>query len=781
METRVRTEKIFEKHEPRELAKIAAKKGIYAICGYLAGIASLPFGALPFGFALLGAANANAVFVYLGLAISCFFGVSQSASVLLLGIYTAQLLLRSLVRLTLDCPFDKKAPPAEIFRSMLTEHRSYRVISAALAAFSFGACVLIGGGFLYYDLFSLLLCTAVAPLGAYLFWGAFEREGTAREIGILCIAAAAVLGAAPLKVYGVSVAVFIAMLLTLGASRERGFIRGVITGATLGLVYSPTLAPIFIFSAVCMTVFSKISTTLACTTAFLSGVGWGFFVKGISALDGIFAGVLSACVIYSVCIKLRADGAATKKSADAAATEKTERSRGCAVLSVGELDAVRLFEINRRSSASVEAIERLGDFFARMKIKFPKKAELLDICEDAFASSCAGCAEYGECGQDGRLDGVVRDIADALEREGRIGAANFGSEILKKCARLPDIIDEINYNSGARRSADIRSYEEKLVPDLRMISRILERNMQSEDYEIDEALSERVCGALAKTDAELVGALVYGSRRRSVYIKGKSYDGLMDRKEEIFEKLCVALPFNVEYSDIAIRRCADGAALVAPEASTLRVSFVKRRVRAKGESEFCGDSVALFENEDNRFYSLISDGMGSGRRASAVSGICTRFMAYMLKVGSMSEELCVMLNGFLCERNTQSGEECSATLDLFELDTITGEATFYKSGAAPSYVLRGGNLFKIRSCSMPIGILERADTKKTKITLERGDAVVMMSDGVTGGRDECPWLFDLLKRNIESAPLGRTADLIMKYARTYGSEDDVSVVIVRIE
>jgi serine/threonine protein phosphatase PrpC len=56
----------------------------------------------------------------------------------------------------------------------------------------------------------------------------------------------------------------------------------------------------------------------------------------------------------------------------------------------------------------------------------------------------------------------------------------------------------------------------------------------------------------------------------------------------------------------------------------------------------------------------------------------------------------------------------------------------------------------------------------------------MVSDGVTGGEEECQWLFDLVRQNIGSGGIDRTADLIVKYAIGKGSSDDITVAITKI-
>ena len=87
---------------------------------------------------------------------------------------------------------------------------------------------------------------------------------------------------------------------------------------------------------------------------------------------------------------------------------------------------------------------------------------------------------------------------------------------------------------------------------------------------------------------------------------------------------------------------------------------------------------------------LLSDGMGSGKMASLASEVSAMFLDKMLSAGAGLEITLRMLNHIL-RANTG---EVSTTVDLCELDRVTGEVKFVKSGAAPSYVIRGDSLFK---------------------------------------------------------------------------------------
>ena len=115
-----------------------------------------------------------------------------------------------------------------------------------------------------------------------------------------------------------------------------------------------------------------------------------------------------------------------------------------------------------------------------------------------------------------------------------------------------------------------------------------------------------------------------------------------------------------------------------------------------------------------------------------------------------------------------------------ELDLMDGHATFAKNGASPTYVVREGTIYRLNSHTLPIGILRDASPELLCFRVHPGDVVVMVSDGITRGREECPWLMDLL-----SAPLPTDMDVlrrdIIRRALATGSEDDLTAIAIRVE
>ena len=191
--------------------------------------------------------------------------------------------------------------------------------------------------------------------------------------------------------------------------------------------------------------------------------------------------------------------------------------------------------------------------------------------------------------------------------------------------------------------------------------------------------------------------------------------------------------------------CAHGRLSKAGrEWSSCRDGEEKIIVDPFAEEECCGDITDAFITENSYFYALISDGMGSGSSAAYISGVCAIFIEKMLSAGNRADITLRMLNNVIRNENMGCGNECSATIDLLEIDLMSGVASFIKSGAAPTYIAREGTVYKVSSRTMPIGIIKDADAKITRFDTKKGDIIVMMSDGCCHDSDDCPWLVEYL-------------------------------------
>ena len=169
---------------------------------------------------------------------------------------------------------------------------------------------------------------------------------------------------------------------------------------------------------------------------------------------------------------------------------------------------------------------------------------------------------------------------------------------------------------------------------------------------------------------------------------------------------------SVKLSSPEFFRKGDLALMSVKSGPIFSADFATSSTLARG-SVVSGDSVGSFISEDGYFYSIISDGMGTGECAKEASLFVCDFMKNILSASVSLNVAVGLLNGIL--RNKVG--ECSATLDLYRLDLLSGEATFLKSGAAHSYVKRGDSLFRIRSETAPLGLMKQVDAEKIKIEI----------------------------------------------------------------
>ena len=153
-----------------------------------------------------------------------------------------------------------------------------------------------------------------------------------------------------------------------------------------------------------------------------------------------------------------------------------------------------------------------------------------------------------------------------------------------------------------------------------------------------------------------------------------------------------------------------------------------------------GDRLRFFEAADDFQYAVLSDGMGSGEEAAAVATVCVEFLETMLTAGTGRAAALRMLNNLIRTRTA----ECSATVDMLVFDLLHGHAAFFKSGAAPSYIKRGGEILRVRSHTMPIGTGRTPDTERVNVEVAVGDVLVLCSDGLVGDGEEPAWLLSLL-------------------------------------
>lgn len=761
----------------------------YVLAAYLIGCCRLAFGTYPLGVALLCAAPRRVMYIFAGLVCSALAATPEGG--VLTGAYVITLVLRIICCLFIDNArikaresyIDDSAHEREhvdklraVLGGLFGENLYLRMTVAAVSAFVLGLCRVISGGYHYYDLFGTVFCMLLSPVAVLLFgWFWSKRSDVPQKYkyiaGCGALLAAVCFSARNMTFLGVSVVAFGGMLVSLIVGARRGILAGCAVAFVCGLAFDPTYTPLFVLAVVSDGILRRLSPTVAALTAFAASMLWGTYIDGMDVLTRLLPGLLLATCSYM--------GAARVGWLNVKTAEKAPPK-------LGEIQARSLLA-EARVAADEQKLRQLSDSFESLskvfydlsdRLKRPGIIDLRRVCDNAFDAHCPGCPRHQVCWglEYGASLDMISRLATRLSEQGRADVDCLPESVIGRCEIISDICDEINVAAGALTESVLRG--EKIgvfALDFESMAKILTDAVQNQrrEYQFSEQLTDAVQARLDKMRLDTQSLIVYGGRRK--YITARLGNVNTDSGRIRYE-LGQAVGCELEEPMFEFDR--EGVLMTLT--CRRRWNILRSSACLSADSgEICGDSVCMFENDKDIFYALISDGMGSGSEAAFCSGLAAMFLEKMLMAGNRVDTSLKMLNGVLRSKGGAREMECSATVDLLSVDMLTGEASVIKSGAAPTYVRRGGEIFRLHSETVPLGILNAIDARRTTLDICDGDVIIMVSDGVSDvGEGE--WLAEVLCYEWEE-DLSVMANKIVGRAQSLGSRDDVSAIIVKVE
>ncbi len=704
----------------------------------------------------------------------------------------------------------------DCLKRMFCEELYIKMFCAAVGGFICGIFLLLKYDFSFYSLCATLTLVFLTPAAVGLIGGYFGEDryknNTYVTVSFLAIAALCVLGARERSVLGMPMSPFIAMLLTLWVSSGRGVLWGIATSLACGLALDLRYAPLLLLSAVLFCLVSAVKRNAGLAAVCAAVVVWCYYIGGEMGLVGVLPPMLLAIPCYMIADKYREMMTSPYKRSEIAdglyfAEAVTEKTKNEAVKD-------KLSSLSEAFSSLSETFYKLSDRFRRPDVLGIKR-----IAEDSFEKTCEGCrnrelcygAEYSDTLE------TMGGVTSRLHVKGNVTKEAFSERFASRCIRQDALVDELNSAiaqsterviNGGKISFFASNYDE--------ITAILGDALEGdgEEYECDSEAAGKIFDLLYSEGFGVGGVVVYGKRCKRVVAKELTVPDSVSAEKlfEIGEKIgsLVGVPLSEPMLEVG----KYGKMLTLVSKPSVKVTCAHGRISHTGkewsgdegydtllvspfpenDDEMCGDMTDAFITDNSYFYSLISDGMGSGAQAAFVSGVCAMFIEKMLSAGNRADITLRMLNNVIRSENMGCGEECSSTVDLLELDLMSGTASFIKSGAAPTYIARGDTVYKINSRTMPVGIIKDADARITKFDTRSGDLIVMISDGCCPDSSDCPWLVDYLcsyiTRKRKAVEIGgelceELKDEILREAvKNFpdGRErDDISVSVVLVE
>lgn len=733
--------------------------------------AKMPLATYPLGFSLLAAGAFDTVFFYIG---SILLSLLSGRWHLAVG-YTALIVFRFVFSKVMreEKPLLLKRKKELLsLEGAFCEGEHLKSAVAALGAFTSGMLATIAGGFSFGDLMGTIFCIVVCPCVTYIYSGYFsavEKSGLRYECGYMALLVSLIFALDGIDFFGISLSVIAASLFSFLLAKSRSPIVAGLFALISVILASPMLSPAFAVSAMLAGMLYVRSKLYSVCVSAISFASLTYFIGGLPLFASSFPEFLAGALL-SLPIKkefcerfLPFFGREEEKKIAAEAQILTHKEQ----------------KVRESISDISESFEQLSKTFFDLSDRNTRIGifDTRQICDRVCDRYCRRCAARELCWERNyavTLD-TINKISAKIYKSGRVETADLPPEFLSRCPNTEKLLSDIEKeNTKVLRSLLKEDKTRAFAVDYAVFSRILSEALEKNEVEYAPNSKARaaVKAALGKIGfyADTIG--VYGARCKKVYAYRLSREAMKCKAEDIKNTLGEALGGRCEdpifeFSDGGINMTLKSAPIIKADCSVYALSA------KHGEEN--GDSVSFFEGKNGFCYAILNDGMGSGRAAAKKSRAAAIFLEKMLRAGNSVSSGVEMLSAL--ER--ADGEEGFTTLDLFEIDTLTANASFVKSGAAPSFVKRGTKLFKIRSKTFPLGILEDVDAERTTFSLSDGDRIVMLSDGVTEENEEPLWLCEFLTETDLTSP--DAAEKIIAEAKKHTlGRDDMSAAVIAI-
>jgi sigma-B regulation protein RsbU (phosphoserine phosphatase) len=202
--------------------------------------------------------------------------------------------------------------------------------------------------------------------------------------------------------------------------------------------------------------------------------------------------------------------------------------------------------------------------------------------------------------------------------------------------------------------------------------------------------------------------------------------------------------------------------------------------------EIGGDYYDFIQREDGRLVIALGDVSGKGTAAALLmSSLHASIHAQTGSHDSLVETISAV-NRYLAD-NIPSNR--FVTLFYAELDPESGALSFLNAGHNPPLIIHAaGTVEQLASGGLPLGIKANAEYREGRTTMQRGDVLVIYSDGVTeaaspSGEEFGPTrLYEVVSRNVDSSAAGirdRIESALTKFSQGTQAADDITLVIVK--
>lgn len=761
-----KTSMYFDGKKDKELAEAVTKfaiKGVFSsIYSFLIASTMWLFGTYPLGISLLCASSKNIAFIYIGCSAAALY-IETDLSLIHLLIYTLCLLMRFAVwKWIYDTP------------SPFTEAIPVRSIIGLICGFASGVYFCIVDKFSLYSLGALVFTCAVTLGLTAILSGTTEKSHHLHRQAAYCALGFCLISAlSKYSVFGFSIAFASCTCICLYSAMTNDMFQSTIFSLVCGFACNrPALAPMFALMALFCSLTRKFKEKAALSAGIFAGVAYAFWVYGLTAITYVIPDIICGAIIsipakFLSSYSLSSINNEEKQEGDNPINTELQKQLGNARKQDAQTMALALESLS-------STLNELAN-----KLKKPDISKLKEISSESYRTVCSKCKLNSVCSisytNNKSANGVfTAQTSNALFDKGYVSWDDLPSRFSSGCQNTKDIIYHLNNEYGMLlKKLSTEDKNKAFSSGYSAVSKLINEGelRHEEEYTIDPALTQSSMGLCRELNLSPSTVYVYGKRKKQVVIKGKGTLAISGGKlKEAFSNLCQA-PLTDPFTESIENNWKihmEGIPIIDVE-----VGFSTQN--CLGE-DVCGDHVCSFKSNDGYCYSVLSDGMGSGRQADLVSTICCTFAEKLSLCGGSLKTVLEAINNYVINQSY----ECSATLDLLRIDQYSGIGCFVKSGAVSSMVIRGGHVFRISSATVPIGVVRELNSEQITLPLKAGDLIIMTSDGVSPDFESGLLIADIAIKNQDLSAKEISERIIASAAPELKRPDDMSCAIIKI-
>lgn len=443
----------------------------------------------------------------------------------------------------------------------------------------------------------------------------------------------------------------------------------------------------------------------------------------------------------------------------------------------------------------VSSLEKLSHAFLNMddSKNMITEDEYQNMCDEVKEKVCKTCGQRDVCFgiEQIRTYEMVQEILRTVEDYGAELSIELKRKLQKKCIHAPQftkIVLEIYKNEKQnlmwqRRMAQNR---EGCAVQLDTFAQMIQHSTRELNASIflDEPLEKKIKTKFARVGIKLLSTVFFVTENGyyEIHVTIKAAKGECITTKEVAQMLseCTGRRMTLGKDERTIVGNEYGTitCVESPRYHTLR-GIAKI---GKGCDKISGDNFSMLELPNGKEGVILSDGMGAGLRAFKESSMVVEVLEELLDAGFPKETALQMLNTAM----VMGREELRfSTIDMCLFDLYTGECEFAKAGASTTFVKYADKVERIKSTSLPMGVVSKLEVDYTERQLQDGNMVIMVTDGVMDALPVGEQDF-LMQMIIEGTSLSNPKEMahhILEQVLECSGEvplDDMTVLVVGI-